>query len=365
MKFFKFLFILSIFTPSISFAAECSYRLVSSPGSYSTMEELCKVKEGPDSKPIKSGTSYKCSLYGNEISVPTGCPATSCIAGATNVYSGSITVQKWKDDSEYLDLTDQAVNSFTGTSVCASSCIHSFDFLGDAEGDALSGPVTFKGKYVSTTTSCTSPTSGPVKTLTGKTGGQTGGDTGGETGGQTGGGTTPEDSLSIISAIRTQGQDIKDAIYTTGSAASSRYYDFKNSFFDRLSGISEYITAIFNRQADTNQILNSIDQKIGDTAASQPETDSSIKDWLTEDFEEPQKEILPEKELSKQNFSTDIFTASPECPAPKTLSMQLLGRKTFTYSFSFDMWCDKLAIFGQLILLASYAYGALIVVRSS
>lgn len=56
---------------------------------------------------------------------------------------------------------------FNGTTVCANSCIHKFDFLGDSTGDAVNGPVTFKGKYVSTDTQCTSPTQGPVDTLNG------------------------------------------------------------------------------------------------------------------------------------------------------------------------------------------------------
>lgn len=73
----------------------------------------------------------------------------------------------------------------------------------------------------------------------------------------------------------------------------------------------------------------------------------------------------PEKELDKKNFSTSIFGSNAQCPSDKTLSMTLFTGRTFTKTFSYSMWCDKLAIFGQFILIASYLYGAYIVTRNS
>lgn len=73
----------------------------------------------------------------------------------------------------------------------------------------------------------------------------------------------------------------------------------------------------------------------------------------------------PEKELDKKNFSTSIFGSNAQCPSDKTLSMTLFTGRTFTKTFSYSMWCDKLAIFGQFILIASYLYGAHIVTRNS
>lgn len=73
----------------------------------------------------------------------------------------------------------------------------------------------------------------------------------------------------------------------------------------------------------------------------------------------------PEKALTPQDLETNIFSASPTCPADRTLSFQLFTGKTFAKTFSFSMWCDKLTIFGTLILIASYLYAAYIITSKS
>lgn len=76
-------------------------------------------------------------------------------------------------------------------------------------------------------------------------------------------------------------------------------------------------------------------------------------------------DVTPERVLDAQSFKTDIFQSNAQCPADKTLSMTLFTGRTFSQAFSFSMWCDKLAIFGSLILIAAYLYGASIIVRNS
>ena len=73
----------------------------------------------------------------------------------------------------------------------------------------------------------------------------------------------------------------------------------------------------------------------------------------------------PEKELTPQQFDTSIFSGRAQCPADARLSFNLLGGKTFTKTFEFKDWCDNLEIFGSLILIASYLYGAYIIVSKS
>lgn len=91
-----------------------------------------------------------------------------------------------------------------------------------------------------------------------------------------------------------------------------------------------------------------------------------IKDWLTGDVDTSGFDAqVPEREITKQSFKTDIFTGSAQCPQDRTLSLNLFAGRSFQKTFSFQMWCDYLAIFGNLILLASYCYGALIVTRNS
>ena len=76
-------------------------------------------------------------------------------------------------------------------------------------------------------------------------------------------------------------------------------------------------------------------------------------------------DVTPERVLDAKSFKTDIFQSNAQCPADKTLSMTLFTGRTFTRTLSFSMWCDKLAIFGSLILIAAYLYGASIIVRNS
>ena len=73
----------------------------------------------------------------------------------------------------------------------------------------------------------------------------------------------------------------------------------------------------------------------------------------------------PEKELTPQQFDTSIFSSRSQCPADARLSFNLLGGKSFTKTFEFKDWCDNLEIFGSLILIASYLFGAYIIVSKS
>lgn len=73
----------------------------------------------------------------------------------------------------------------------------------------------------------------------------------------------------------------------------------------------------------------------------------------------------PEKELTPQQFDTSIFSSRSQCPADARLSFNLLGGKSFTKTFEFKDWCDNLEIFGSFILIASYLFGAYIIVSKS
>lgn len=73
----------------------------------------------------------------------------------------------------------------------------------------------------------------------------------------------------------------------------------------------------------------------------------------------------PEKELTPQQLDTNIFSGRAQCPADARLSFNLLGGKTFTKTFEFKDWCDNLEIFGFFILIASYLFGAYIIVSKS
>lgn len=76
-------------------------------------------------------------------------------------------------------------------------------------------------------------------------------------------------------------------------------------------------------------------------------------------------DVTPERTLDEQSFKTNIFQSNAQCPADKTLSMTLFTGRTFSRTISFSMWCDKLAMFGTLILIAAYLYGTSIILRNS
>lgn len=174
MNFFKYLIFISIF---ISSFANADWTLSGyASGTYKTKEETCsaflaKYTSSGASKYQISSTGDRCFLIdsngGSFLMAYFQEVETVCKAGASSVYSGSVTIQNWKDNDEWLNLNDAMLAKFNGTTVCANSCVHKFDFLGDSTGDATNGPVSFKGKYISTDTKCTSPTQGPVDTLNG------------------------------------------------------------------------------------------------------------------------------------------------------------------------------------------------------
>lgn len=530
MRFFKYLILILIFIPF--FANAYWYRQGYSHERFPTAQDACiQASEsgagtaGTEQVINITSTQATCTFmrYGSLSTNTIFQVGTSCVAGATNVYSGSVTVQNFKDDSEYLDLTDAAASKFAGTTVCASNCIHSFDYLGNGEGDSVNGPVVFQGKYTSTTQSCTSPTSGPTDTLNGtKTptnpddpddpkdpddpdNPDNPGQGEGSCNGTNNCNTTEFDDSGIISAINSMSSAIVNkltgvASQITGSISqmSASVTDaigvtngkldqvkaevtknvtatnaVKSAVDDNTSATNSVKTAVDANTAATNQQTTTLSQKIEAAATSVKNavsemsasiTDSigitngkldqvkaeiaqqkasidavksavdsntnavnangdkvktavdsntaavnangdkikgavdanttavnangdkikgavdgnteavkegngilqDIKNWLTGDVDTSGFAAqAPQHEIEKQSFKTDIFRGSAQCPQDRTLSLNLFAGRSFQKTFSFQMWCDYLAIFGNLILLASYCYGALIVTRNS
>lgn len=156
---------------------------------------------------------------------------------------------------------------------------------------------------------------------------------------------------------------------------------------DRLEDVIKNMTSVLSNKLDA--ILGKIDQDGGtdggtgegtdltDTNAKLDENNSllsDIKDWLTGEGDGSNgtggdnpfgNDAVPEKQLTEQTFQTNLFSGSAACPSDRTLSFTLFTGRSFSRTFSFAMWCDKLQIFGYFILIASYLYGALIITRNS
>ena len=147
---------------------------------------------------------------------------------------------------------------------------------------------------------------------------------------------------------------------------------------EKLDGIKDAITGGNQNQdgGDTGGSTGGntggdVNVDMSETNAKIDETNSLIDEltkWLQgEDLgddifgdQEP-----PEKELTPQQLDTSIFSSSSQCPADARLSFKLLGGKSFTKTFEFKDWCDNLEIFGSFILIASYLFGAYIIVSKS
>jgi len=149
---------------------------------------------------------------------------------------------------------------------------------------------------------------------------------------------------------------------------------------EKLDGIKDAITGGNQNQnggdtggsngGDTGSDVN-VNVDMSETNAKIDETNSLI-DELTKWFqgEDLGDDIFgdqepPEKELTPQQLDTSIFSSRSQCPADARLSFNLLGGKSFTKTFEFKDWCDNLEIFGSLILIASYLFGAYIIVSKS
>ena len=158
------------------------------------------------------------------------------------------------------------------------------------------------------------------------------------------------------------------------------FENIMNVIGEKLDGIKDAITG-GNQNQDGGDTGGSnggttggdvtVNVDMSETNAKIDETNSLIDDltkWLQgEDLgddifgdSEP-----PEKELTPQQLDTNIFSGRAQCPADARLSFNLLGGKTFTKTFEFKDWCDNLEIFGSFILIASYLFGAYIIVSKS
>ncbi len=167
---------------------------------------------------------------------------------------------------------------------------------------------------------------------------------------------------------------------TDKTEEQTTFENIMNVIGEKLDGIKDAITGGNQNQdggdtggsngGDTGGDVN-VNVDMSETNAKIDETNSLIDEltkWLQgEDLgddifgdQEP-----PEKELTPQQLDTNIFSGRAQCPADARLSFNLLGGKTFTKTFEFKDWCDNLEIFGSLILIASYLFGAYIIVSKS
>ena len=298
MRFFKYLifFFLSIFVTSVysaSYKATRSFDSVTSTGS--TALSACRGI-GAESASSETSSGY---CYQNGLIIGFwALDSSSCTAGATRVTSGSYRIQNWKNETELFSLMDQSAAAFAGTTVCANSCIHNFDYTTNTSGDESSGYIVMSGSYLSTAQSCTTPTSGPTGTLngtgstnppdggdgsdgsggnsggctttgttttcnggTGGDGGQGGSGTGGQ-GGQGGkggdGGSVTVDMAPVVSAINSASTSIKESISSLGTSISNKLSQVGAAITDTLGITNGKLDAVKAEQQATTNAVNAL-----------------------------------------------------------------------------------------------------------
>lgn len=172
----------------------------------------------------------------------------------------------------------------------------------------------------------------------------------------------------------------QDPINPTDKPEEQRIFEnIMHVIGEKLDGIKDAITG-GNQNQDGGDTGGSnggttggdvnVNVDMSETNAKIDETNSLI-DELTKWFqgEDLGDDIFgdqepPEKELTPQQFDTNIFSSRSQCPPDARLSFNLLGGKTFTKTFEFKDWCDNLEIFGSLILMCAYLYAAYIVSKA-
>lgn len=166
--------------------------------------------------------------------------------------------------------------------------------------------------------------------------------------------TTNADGSVTKVTISKDGKNVKTT--TTDSNGNTATVDSSQVQSTNGTDLSGVISAI---NAAKTAIVSAVD-KVKDTL-------SDIQDFLSGDVDTSSMTDVevPQKQLDEKSFSENLYSATAQCPVDRTLSFKLLGRADFTKTFSFQMLCDQLSIFGQLIMLASYIYAARIVTRDS
>lgn len=323
MRFFKYLFFILFLFPTLSHSA-INYYIGNSSNTYSTPEAACSANYSNSNHPYKH--HYKVELDG-----------TYCNIYAENdLRLSQSPIHPIAYTCPSATAADLKVPTSSGSYVCTSGCQYKLKACVDV--DFESGMT------------CSAITTGQ--------------DCG-----------TPKSSDSATNPVT---QD--PANPTDKTEEQTTIENIMHVIGEKLDGIKDAITGGNQNQnggdtggsngGDTGGDVN-VNVDMSETNAKIDETNSLIDEltkWLQgEDLgddifgdSEP-----PEKELTPQQLDTNIFSGRAQCPADARLSFNLLGGKSFTKSFEFKDWCDNLEIFGFFILIASYLFGAFIIVSKS
>ena len=337
MRFFKYLFFILFLFPTLSHSA-INYYIGNLSNTYSTPESACSAHYSNFSHPYKH--HYKVELDGTYCNIYAENDLQLSQSQIHNIETDP-EPEPEKCAANGTGPFDLKVSASTGRFVCMGGCQYVISKCVDVTFDA--------GDFE------------PGMTCDGHNTGQECG--------------TPKPTNPNPNPVT------QDPINPTDKPEEQRIFEnIMHVIGEKLDGIKDAITGGNQNQnggdtggsngGDTGGDVN-VNVDMSETNAKIDETNSLIDEltkWLQgEDLgddifgdSEP-----PEKELTPQQLDTDIFSGASQCPADAKLNFKLLGGKSFTKTFEFRVWCDKLEIFGSLILIFSYLFGAYIIVSKS
>ena len=173
---------------------------------------------------------------------------------------------------------------------------------------------------------------------------------------------------NAVNSIKSSINDLKDSIKNVSDSVNS----IGSSITNAVNGIGASINATLNANGDkvTNAVNKGTDatkdngKKLDDIKNSIDDGNTWMKKGEGDAFPEDGNTKVDIKTVDTGNLSQTIFGTASQCPANKTLSMNFLGRTSFSYTFDFSQWCYYLGLIGNFILICAYIYASNIVLRS-
>lgn len=392
MRFFKYLiFVFFTLTSNFSFAID----YVIQAGGAKTFYSLKSACQGHVDFQQKRFPNSKYSLN-----------SYSLVAGTTNVFECSIKVCYSTLDCENLTFTgtysksncpsaiqkDLSVPINSGSYVCVQQCQYAlqgcvnvqFDSGGNPDGGDASKMTC---SAISTGKECTGSTNGSTGNTSSPTGTGDPGSNGSNDGSSTATNSATSTSTGSSTSTSTSNTTTTTTNNTTNNTSSSTSTTTtsttttNNNTTNTTIDLSSLENTIVNTSKQIIDAINKVGDKISegdDSGTDMTETNKKLDDikkgiddgneWGKEgangDLPVGESLALPEKTLEKKTFSENLFASSAQCPANKTLSMSLLGARSFSYNFDFTQWCYYLGLLGQMILIGAYLHGANIITRS-
>ena len=171
-----------------------------------------------------------------------------------------------------------------------------------------------------------------------------------------------------VSNLNSSINAVSDSVNSNGDKVSNSVNANGKNTFDAINSNGkntvDAVNAGTEATKENGKKLDGINDSVKEGNGHLKDIKDYLKDGKDSQFPEDGNTKVDVQTIDVGTFSETIFASSSQCPASKTLSMSLLGRRSFSYTFDFSEWCYYLGLLGNLILICAYIYASNIVVRS-